>query len=93
MGMHGQYPYLDSASQYVGAAVEPAVLVSEPRERSVAGTVSGIRSTDGTFEYRIVARRVAARYGCIEVRPTATSGRPFIGDDSSGGGLEEGGAS
>ena len=87
--MYGHYPNLNAARQDVGARAVPALPVSGVRERSVAGTVSGIRSTDGNGEDLIVARQVAATCGCGGVWPTDARGSQCVGDNRGRRGFAE----
>ena len=87
--MYGQDFNLNAAQQDVGARAASALSVSEVRERSVAGTVSGIRSADSNSEDLIVTRRVAVTCGCGGVWPTDAKGSQRVADNRGRRGFAE----
>lgn len=79
--MYGQYFDLNATRQDVEPRSVPTLPVSEVRESSVAGTVSGIRSADSNSEDLIVSCRVAATCGSGGVWPTDAKGSQRVADN------------
>ena len=87
--MYGQYFNRNATRQDVGPRSVPTLPVSEVRERSVAGTVSGIRSADTNSGDLIVSCRVAATCGSGGVWPTDARGSQRVADNLGRRGFAE----
>ena len=79
--MYGQYFNRNATRQDVGPRSVTTLPVCEVRERSVAGAVSGMRSTDGNGEDLIFARGGAVTFGCGRVWPTDARGSQRVADN------------